>query len=240
MKMFLFVYFFTLIGQVYSQSLNKVSDSTRNLVNEYKGNKKTLSEDERIVEKLLKLALKNPQIASADANLKIAEISRKKAGSSLLNSISAAGNINEFTINGTAAAAFYPKYNLGIIVPFDIFARTQAEKNSADQMIIINTSQRLLIEANLKARVLIQYELYKEKKQLVELQKIAMEDDIAAYVRAQKDFKENNIMIEELNRIYKTSIVEKAILATKEKDLNVAIIQLEEIIGTPIKTVLEK
>jgi outer membrane protein TolC len=165
MKMFLFVYFFTLIGQVYSQSLNKVSDSTRNLVNEYKGNKKTLStsdftvqtEDERIVEKLLKLALKNPQIASADANLKIAEISRKKAGSSLLNSISAAGNINEFTINGTAAAAFYPKYNLGIIVPFDIFARTQAEKNSADQMIIINTSQRLLIEANLKARVLIQY-----------------------------------------------------------------------------------
>jgi hypothetical protein len=67
-----------------------------------------------------------------------------------------------------------------------------------------------------------------------------MEDDIAAYVRAQKDFKENNIMIEELNRIYKTSIVEKAILATKEKDLNVAIIQLEEIIGTPIKTVLEK
>jgi len=107
-------------------------------------------------------------------------------------------------------------------------------------MIIISNAQRDQIVANIEARVLVQYEIYKERKEQVELQKIAMEDDLAAYERAQKDFKEDGITLEELNKIYKASISEKSFLAAKERDLNVAIIQMEELIGVPLQTALQK
>lgn len=249
MKIVLFLFVLITGSAVRGQSVAKVPDSVRKIIDEYNGLNRTenpppgkavLSDDELIKAKLIKLALKNPQMVAANANAEIAEIARKKAGSSLLSSINVGGNINEFVIQNTAAASFYPKYNLGLTVPFDIFARSKAEKKTADQTIIINNAQKQLIESNIKARVLIQYEYYKEKKQMVELQKIGMEDDLAAYERAQKDFKEDAITIEELNRIYKVSIAEKALLAAKEMDFNIAVIQMEEIIGIPLAVALQK
>jgi outer membrane protein TolC len=250
MKIFMVAFFLIAGNYSFSQSLAKMPDSVRRMVDGYTGAAKTgnpslagsipVDGDAVIKEKLVKLALKNAQMAGADANVKIAEIARKKANSSMLNSISVGGNINEFVVNNSPSANFFPKYNAGLSVPLDLFAKNRAEKNTANQTIIINKALREQVEANLKARVLIQYELYKEKKELVELQKIAMEDDLAAYERAQKDFKEDAITLEELNKIYKASIAEKAYLATKERDLNIAVIQMEEIIGVPLKTALQK
>lgn len=229
-----------------AQSLSKVPDSVRKIVDEYTGVRKSgdnlpivkYSEDQ-IKSKLVNLALKNAQIDAADANISIAEIARKKANSSLLSSVNLGANVNEFVVNNSPAANFFPKYNFGLTLPLDAFAKNKAEKKTADQMIIFNKSQKEQLETNIKARVLIQYELYKEKKELVELQKIAMEDDVAAYERAQSDFKNDDITMEELNKIYKISITEKALLATKEKDLQIAIIQMEEIIGIPLEKALQ-
>jgi outer membrane protein TolC len=234
-----------------SQSLNKIPDSIRRKMNDNDANYASLAvapaavqyagdSDELIKNKLLRIALRNnPEITTADANVQIAEISRKKANSTMLSSISLGGNANEFVINNSPASNFYPKYNIGATIPLDILAKSKAEKRTADQQIIINNAQKQLVQQDLKARLFTLYETYKEKKALVELQKIAMEDDLAAYDRAQTDFKDEVISLADLNKIYKASIFEKALLVTKEKDLRIAIIQLEAMLNMPLDKALK-
>jgi len=247
MKMLFVILLLGFTSTVLAQSLSKVPDSVRKIVDEYTGVKKSgniqatpLESEEQIKAKLIKLALKNAQMTEADANINIAEIARNKANSTLLSSVNVGANVNEFVINNSPAANFFPKYNFGLTVPLDIFSKNKAEKKTADQMIIINKSQKEQLESIIKAKVLIQYEEYKEKKELVELQKIAMEDDIAAYERAQNDFKNDDITLEELNKIFKVSIAEKALLTSKEKELNIAIIQMEGLIGMALVKALQK
>lgn len=228
----------------FSQTVAKVPDSIRRKVDEYngvtQGNAPGVPDDAAIKKKLIAFALKNGELVAAEANVESAVIARKKASTSFLSSVSIGGNVNEFVISNSSAANLFPKYNAGVSIPLDLFTRTSAEKRIASQTIVINKAQRDLVEANLKSRVLIQYEIYKERKTQVELQKIAMEDDVAAYQRAQKEFEEDNITLEELNKSYKASITEQSILASKEKDFQIAILQLEEIIGVPLASILQK
>ena len=156
----------------------------------------------------------------------------------MLSSINLGANANEFVINNSPQANFFPKYNLGVSIPLDLFAKNKAEKQTANQMITINTAQKDIIEKTIRTKVLILYETYKEKKQIVELQKMAMEDDIAAYEKAQQDYADNIITLEDLNKIYKSSVNEKSILATKQKEYNISIIELEEAIGTSLAKAL--
>ncbi len=199
-----------------------------------------LNSEDDIKAKLIFLALNNAQAKAADASVRIAEIARRKANSSFLGSVNLGGNINEFVINNSPAANFFPKYNLGLTIPLDMFAKNRAEKRAADELMIINSSQKIQINENLKAKVLSLYETYKEKKELLELQRILTDDDNAAYEKAQKDYKAELVTIEDVNRIYRQLILSRSNLASKQKDLNIAVIDIEEIIGVPLKTVLEK
>lgn len=197
------------------------------------------SEDD-IKAKLIFLALNNAEAVAGDARIRIAEIARRKANSSILGSVNLGGNVNEFVINNSPAANFFPKYNFGVTIPLDMFAKNRAEKRTANELITISTAQKAMINEALKAKILTRYENYKEKKELLELQRITTDDDIAAYEKAQKDYKEELITIEDVNRQYRVSLLSKSSLATKVKDLNIAVIEIEEIIGVPLKTVLEK
>ena len=249
MKIVAFLFLIFSFSKTKSQTVTRMPDSVRKIVDQYNGvnqpvqnpaSKIILSEDDFIKEKLIALALNNPQVKAASASIIIAEIARNKANSSLLSSVSVGANLNEFALSNSTIASLFPKYNLGLSIPLDIFAKSKAEKKTANQNIAINKYQKQQVESFLKAKVLTQYEVYKEKKELLQFQKISMEDDIAAYEKAQKDFKDEVIKLDELNKIYKVSIGERALLITKEKDLNIAIIQLEEIIGVPLKTIFEK
>ena len=227
-----------------AQSLSKMPDSVRKAVDEANGLGQPVKvapaatpamTDDAIKEKLVKLALSNSdEITAAEANIRISEISRRKAKSSMLSSVNVGANANEFVINNSPQANFFPKYNLGLSVPLDLFAKNKAEKQTADQMININTAQKESIQKTIRAKVLILYETYKEKKEIVQLQKMAMEDDIAAYEKAQQDYAESIITLEDVSKIYKASVNEKSILATKQKEYNIAVIELEQAIGTTL------
>ena len=200
---------------------------------------KTLKTDADIKAQLIALALKNPEAVAAEGNINIAKIARRKAGSAALSSLSVSGNVNEFVINESPNANFFPKYNFGLAIPLDLFARTRAEKKTAIEQVKINTSEKQLVEDALKAKVIIQYEIYKEKKQLLELQRIVTDDDNAAYEKAQRDYKEDRISIEDVNKTYRELITSKGFLATTEKDLNIAVAEIEQIIRVPLQSVLE-
>jgi outer membrane protein TolC len=232
---------------IYGQRIPQVPDSIRK---NYQANNpkplknrtvdiSKLDQDSLIRQKLLALALNNPAIIASDANIRISEIELKRTKSSWVSSISAGANINEFVIKNSPAASFYPKYNLGVSIPFNIISKAKSDRKVATENVIINKEFKKDKLRLLKTEVLSRYENYLEKKELVKLQKISMDDDYQGYLAAQKNYASGTIELDEMNKIYKSYVNEQVKLITKQKELNIAILLIEEIIGMPIEGVLQ-
>jgi outer membrane protein TolC len=191
-------------------------------------------QDSLIKLKLVKLALNNPAMRIADANIRTSEAQLTRAQNSWLGSINLSGNVNEFTIENSPVALYYPKYNFGVVLPLDIFSRVNSEKEYARENIVINTEMKKDRAEMLKAQVLIAYENYKEKKEIVFLERSYIEYDYSAYEAAQKSYSDGDIKVDVMNKAYQEYLMGRSKLVSNEKDLNIAIIQLEQIVGVPL------
>ncbi len=242
MRIFLSLVFFLSYFIVHAQRINQLpdtlrrpeaNDKTTRIVQE--DGRNTITAEDVVKDHLVKIALRNPAFTIDDANIRIAELNRKKAGASWLSSINLGGNVNEFVIQNSPAASFYPKYNAGISLPLDIFSRLKNEKGVADQNIIIAKANKEQRERQIKAETLTRYEAFKEKSDLVALQNVVLANNLSDYQLAQKNFEDGSITIEALNSIYQNYMGEKNKMVTYKKDLNVSIVQLEEILGIPLE-----
>ncbi len=192
------------------------------------------SQDSLIKIRLVQLALKNPAMNIAQANVSIADAQLRYAKSSWLSSVNAGANINEFVINNSPAANFFPKYNLGIAIPFDIVTRMKKDKKVAQANQMLTNENVKSSELELKAIVLTAYENYKEKNETVILQKRYMEYDYSTYQAAQKAYADGDATLEQMNKTHQIYLTEVSKLVIRERELNVAIIQLEQIVAVPI------
>ncbi|MBC7866103.1 MAG: TolC family protein [Gloeobacteraceae cyanobacterium ES-bin-316] len=198
-----------------------------------------LNKDSLIKSRLIVLALANPAMNIANANVRISEADLARAKTSWLGSFTLGANVNEFVISGSAAASFFPKYNLGLIVPFDIFSKLKRDKTVAKENLTINDEYLKEKEKELIALVLIAYETYKEKKEIVFLQRNSIEYDFSAYEAAKTSYADGDAALEDMNKVHQAYLNEKAKLVSKEKELNVSIILLEQIIGVPLSEVIK-
>ena len=89
----------------------------------------------------------------------------------------------------------------------------------------------------IKADVLTKYENYLLAKQLVELQGKITQCEYATLKRAESDFGENLIKLDEVERAQKSYINEQVKSLTLQNDLNLTKIELEKIIGIKIEEV---
>lgn len=239
---------------VFSQALGRVPDSIRRQYDppmqdvqrtQMSGSNSSvqngdLNTDSLIKVKLVNLATKShPLVEIASANARIADADYQKAKKSWMSSVSFGANINEFVVSNPDAANFFPKYNLGAMVPMDLFSRMKREKKVASENINISNLQREDRLRYIKAEVLMRYENYKEKKEIVNLQRSYLEYDLLAYEAAKRDYADGDIPMDQMNKAHQIYITEKSKLTTRERDLNIAIIQLEELIGMPIETALQ-
>lgn len=213
-------------GQGIAQRIQQVPDSLRK-----QPPVQQVDEDQAIKNKLVKLAQKNPAFIADDAAIEIAVLNRKKANSSWLSSVVIGGNLNEFSINNSPAGNFYPKYNFGVQLPLDIYARNKNERKVGDQNIIIANAGKEDRLNKVKAETLIRYENFKEQRDLTNLQKISVDNNYSDYLAAQANFADNAITVDVLNKIYQGYVFEQFKLVQLKKEFNVAIIQLEEMIG---------
>ena len=204
----------------YSQRIPQVPDSIRkNYKDAQVAAKKTidysgLNQDSIIKVKLIKLALANPSMDIAEANQRIAEAELAKAKGSWLSSFNAGANVNEFV------------------------TRVKRDKKVAKENIVIGNEMLKQREQFLKAQVLIAYETYKEKKEMVFLQKSSIEYDFSAYEAAQSNYTTGDISMEDMNKAHQMYLNERSKLVLKEKELNVAIIELEQWVGVPLSQAL--
>ncbi len=229
MKKIFFVFALFICSRGFAQRIQQVPDSLRK-----QPPVRQVDEDQAIKNRLVKLAQKNPAFAGDDAAIEIAVLNRKKANSSWLNSVVIGGNLNEFSINNSPAGNFYPKYNFGVQLPLDIYARNKNERKVGDQNIIIANAAKEDRLNSVKAETLIRYENFKEQRDLTNLQKISVDNNYSDYLAAQTNFADNTITIDVLNKTYQGYVLEQFKLVQLKKELNVAIIQLEEMIGMPL------
>src|SRR4051812_49377050 len=114
--------------------------------------------DSLIKQKLVELAMKNPSVNESDALVNSAQYEVKQSKTAWMNSLVVAGNVNEFVINGTkingqAASSYYPKYNIGLTVPFGLFGRQ--DKNISLEKVKVFEAQKETRKREIKKTVLI-------------------------------------------------------------------------------------
>lgn len=199
-----------------------------------------------IREHLVQLAIQGPAYEMADHASLAAASQITIAKSAYLGLFSAQGNINEFTVrnafssgssNNQYAQIYYPRYNFGLNVPFDIFTRTKntvkiAKENYSMTLAVKNEKFR-----EIKADVLTKYENYLLAKQLVEFQSKLTQNEYAQYKRAESDFADNLIKLDDVEKSQKSYITEQVKSLSLQKDLNLSKIELEKVIGVKIEDV---
>jgi outer membrane protein TolC len=195
-----------------------------------------------IREKLVQLAMQNPAYEIVDHAALAASYQIKIAKSGYLGLIAAQGNVNEFTVNppvynGQSVPFYYPKYNLGVNIPFNIFTTVPNNTKVAQENYYIADAVKREKYREIKADVLTKYENYLLARQMVELQGKITQSEYATLKRAESDFAENLIKLEEVEREQKVYINAQIQSLTLQKNLNLTKIELEKVIGVSIEDV---
>lgn len=197
-------------------------------------------------ERLVALAMENPQVKALDIKKQITKYDENRAKAGWLNMITAAGNLNEYTIKGSNSNStinnntLYPRYNFGVMIPIGNLISIPNDVKIAKANGKVFDQQREGEKLALKAAVLRAYEDYAANKQLYELELPLLEDSYNHYKQTEQKFStgDQNTAVEGLNdayRIYNAEMVRKVNL---ERDVRQSKLTLEGIIGTTLEEVL--
>lgn len=203
-----------------------------------------------IRERLVQLAMQNPNYEVADRKVAIAGYQVSKAKGSWLNAVAVQGNVNEFTLKGsktdpvtgvtTNPGAFYPKYNIGATIPLDMFSSKKNDIKIAKENLSIAQAEKNQRFREIKAEVLTKYEDYLLAQQKLEFQSQVTQDARTAYLAAEKDFQEGAIKQEDYNKSYRGYTEEKMKQAEFLRNYNVVKLDLEKMIGISMDELLKK
>ena len=196
-------------------------------------------------EKLVQLAWQNnPANQELIEKKKAAKYEVDLAKWSWLRTITASGNLNEYTINpekaqeqNPAFTPFFPRYNFGLSLSLGTIFLTPIETrvaksnyHVADELI---NQQKLA----LRAEVLTRYQDYLMNQKLFDIQNEVTEDEYSEFLLMEQDFKVGEVTLdnykESLNR-YNAELIKRI---TLERDLKVAKIALEEMIGVKLEDI---
>jgi len=210
----------------------------------YSPNVKTTETDIR--EKLVQLALQNPNYEIADRRVAIAEYNLRKAKGSWLGLFSAQGNLNELSLknngsgNGLDGQIFYPRYNFSLTLPLDFFSAKSNDVKAARESLYIAEAEKNERYRSIRREVLSKYEDYLMNKEKFELQARITQAEYTRYKLAEKDFEENRITAETFNKIEAVYFEQLMRKTEMQRNLNVVKLELEEMIGVPFDDLLTK
>lgn len=207
-----------------------------------------VSPDRDIREKIVSLAMQNPELEIADFQVKIAQYQLKEAKGWWLNNISFSLNANEFTVKRLSGQKqsddlrqypYYPLYNMGVSIPLGgLFSKPAATK-AARERVAIAQATRAGKYRQVRATALSVYEDYLTQKELYTLQSQVTENSYNEYLQASQKFRRGEISLEEYNMTetkYNDALKGRI---TAKSSYNISKIQLEELIGVPIDQVLQ-
>ena len=191
-------------------------------------------------EKLVQLAMQNPNYEIADRTVNKSLYELRKAKGSWLGQLSLQGNVNEFSIKPATANQpnFYPRYNLSVNVPFDLFISKTNDIKIARENYLIAEADRNDKYRLIRAEVLTIYEDYLMHKERLESQIRITQDEYTIFLSKERDFQDGIINQEEYTRTNKAYEEAKLRRGEYQRNLNVAKIDLERMIGIPLEEAL--
>jgi outer membrane protein TolC len=200
-----------------------------------------------IRERLVQLALQNPNFEIADRNVNIATYQLRKAKGSWLGALSASGNINEYTIDKSQAPtsqpnqpSLYPKYNFSVNLPLDFFTSKGNEVKIARENVYIANAQKNDQYRTIRRAVLSMYEDYLLHKEKLELITRMTQSEYTEYKLAEKDFSDGLVTPEVFKKAegaYYEQLMRKADF---QRNFSIAKLELEQMIGVSIDDILGK
>ena len=235
-KFFFIVFFISFLRceQLYSQNVN---------YNRIILPKEIAEED--IKEKIVYLAWNNkPQSKILENNISIARSNVQLSKVNWLNNIRVSANINEFVIAPSSdiqrqRAQFWPLYNIGASIALgEFFTNPQLVKISKieyDNQLQNLYSGKLAV----RAEALRAYSNYRLAKEIYKIQLETTEEIFSNYKLVEERFKNGEVLIEEYNQSLKNFNEARVASLKAEQSLDLARINLEEIIGVPLESILE-
>ncbi|AXY77532.1 hypothetical protein D3H65_27670 [Paraflavitalea soli] len=197
-----------------------------------------------IRERLVQLALQNPNFEIADRNVNIATYQLRKAKGSWLGALSASGNVNEYTINPSSApsnqATLYPKYNFSLNLPLDFFTSRGNEVKIARENIYIANAQKNDQYRTIRKSVLSKYEDYLLHKEKLELITRMTQSEYTEYKLAEKDFSDGLVTPEVFKKAENAYYEQLMRKADFQRNFSIAKLELEQMIGVSIDDILGK
>ena len=192
-------------------------------------------------EKLVQLALQNPTYEVVDRNVNKSLYELRKSKGSWLGAVSVQGNLNEFTLPGASPnpqAAFYPKYNISLSVPLDLFTTKSNDVKIARENYLIAEANRNDRYRQIRAEVLTKYEDYIMHKEKLESQIRITQDEYTMFMSKERDFKDGIINLDDYTRASKAYEDMKLRRSEYQRNLNVARYELERMIGVSLDEAL--
>lgn len=199
---------------------------------------------EDIQEKLVQLAYENPDLKVRVYEKQRAEYELNKAKGNWLNYVTLSANFNDVTLGrfknsgDYRAQVYYPLWNVGVNVPLGSLVGKGSDVKVAKANVNIASAQEESAKRQIKAMVLSKYHDYLMNKQLLAMQNEITEDDFAAFTQAESKLAAGSISYESYtsaSQLYNNDRTKKLNL---ERDLANVKLEIEELIGVKLETVI--
>jgi len=190
-----------------------------------------------IREKLVQLALQNPDYEVADRTVNRSLYELRKAKGSWLGAVGVSGNLNEFSIKQqqSGVASFYPRYNISVNIPLDMFTTKRNDVKIARENYLMAEAARNNTFRDIRAAVLSMYEDYLMHKARLESQIRMTQDEQTILISKERDFKDGLINQEEYTKYNKAFEGANLLKIEYERNYKVSKIELERMIGMTIE-----
>jgi len=191
-------------------------------------------------EKLVQLAWQNHpdnKVIRLEKDVTIAEAKQLKT--EWLNQIRAAGNLNEFTINPDASPNnfFLPRYNFSLTLPLGIFFQQPLNNKIANRQIAIADQKINQQKIKIRYEVLEAFQNYLLQQELYSIRNNVAEDEYTNLYSIESKFKKGEVSIEEYRTASKAYSTELEKKLNAKKNLEVAKLKIEALIGVPLEMV---
>jgi outer membrane protein TolC len=172
-----------------------------------------------------------------------------------LQNIVAQGNLNEITLNRTLDELrgqtnsdptnplnnlLFPRYNFGVQLPLDIFNRQRNTVQLARNEQAVAAENLNIYKRELRVQVLTLYQNYLAQRRLLQAQNEAVIDAETQLQGITDQFRKGEREVADLNEAKVNLNNAKLRVITAERDLQVARIELEGLLGVGLERVLGK
>jgi outer membrane protein TolC len=193
-----------------------------------------------IEERLVALALNGPTSKKQEHQNKINEYQLKSAQNAWLNILSFSINYNDQNFaKNTNAAYVYPKYFFGITIPLGtIFSKTQVK--SAREGIEMGKQDQEILKRDIREQVLTKYKQYKAYGELIAIQNEMVNDVQAELAQTEEKFRKGTVTIDAYNLAQKGHNTERAALINLKLQQDIKKLEIENMIGVKLESVLNR